>query len=1049
MNQSEPTYQELKERLEQAEAILNALRRGETDLLVGGTEPMVVQFKSLVEEKARLFQEKERLASEWQTTFDAVQDAVWLLDAEQHILRTNQAAERLFGYPAQKMLGRHCCEIVHGTQEPIPPCPFRRMRKSLQRESMQMSFGNRWLDISTDPLFDSNHELIGCIHIASDITERKRRERALEAEAMLAKAVSEALELRPLLERLLQAARHAIPAAEKGSVLLAEEDGRLRIYALNGYTDARMNDFPFAGEAGYPTRAVRERQPLLISDVRADPGIRYDGEIEEARAIYSAITAPILLRERVIGALALESTRRSVFEQADLDFLTHFAATAALVIERARLFEKTQQQAEKMAAVNDLGRALAATLDLPTIYRRAYQHIRRLLDCDNFGITLYEEETHALRLAFLLSDGQVVNVSNVPALLIEPSTPHTGRAGAILDARPILLNDLAEKSRKEGGALVGNEREPESAAYTPMVVEGKVIGLLELQSYRNYAYQEKDIGLLQMLANQIGLTIQNAQLLTETRQRLKELETLQAVSSVLRQAHTVEEMIPLFIGYATRATNAGAGSIYLLEEASGDWVSQGWIDPNGCWISKRVELRHRPGEGVTGRVGKSGDFYITNDWRTDPVTCRLPGETVFLDGLTSGISLPLRAEERIIGVFHIWHRQPHTFDEAERRLLTAIADMAGNALQRARLNEETQQRIQQLQALHAIDRAISASLDARVAFNILLEHTVRQLKIDAAGILLFNPGLLALEYAAGRGFKSPHYERTFLPIGEGTTVPLVLERQTTSIPNLAASQPPFQRTELAKAEGFVFYAATPLIAKGQIKGILEVFHRSPKSATPEWLEFLEALAQQAAIAIENAQLFDYLQRANVELSLAYETTIEGWSSALDLRDKETEGHTQRVTALTLQLARAMGLPQEQLIHIRRGALLHDIGKMGVPDAILLKPGALTPAEWAIMRQHPQYAYEMLSAIEYLRPALDIPYCHHEKWDGSGYPRGLKGDEIPLAARIFAVADVWDALTSDRPYRKAWSKEEAHEYIRSQAGTHFDPQVVDHFLRIVV
>ena len=179
--------------------------------------------------------------------------------------------------------------------------------------------------------------------------------------------------------------------------------------------------------------------------------------------------------------------------------------------------------------------------------------------------------------------------------------------------------------------------------------------------------------------------------------------------------------------------------------------------------------------------------------------------------------------------------------------------------------------------------------------------------------------------------------------------------------------------------------------------------------------------------------------------MAYDATIEGWSRAMDLRDEETEGHTQRVTDLTLKLARLMGIRDDQLIHIRRGALLHDMGKLGIPDQILLKPGKLTDDEWVIMRKHPVYAYDMLSSIEYLRPALDIPYCHHEKWDGSGYPRGLKGEEIPLAARIFAVIDAWDALTSDRPYRKAWSREKTLAYIREQTGSHFDPQVVEVFL----
>lgn len=191
-----------------------------------------------------------------------------------------------------------------------------------------------------------------------------------------------------------------------------------------------------------------------------------------------------------------------------------------------------------------------------------------------------------------------------------------------------------------------------------------------------------------------------------------------------------------------------------------------------------------------------------------------------------------------------------------------------------------------------------------------------------------------------------------------------------------------------------------------------------------------------------------LEQAHAELKTAYDATIEGWSRAMDLRDRETEGHTQRVTQLTLKLAEAMGMRPDELVHIRRGALLHDMGKLGVPDAVLHKPEKLNEAEWELMRQHPKWAYDMLQPIEYLRPALDIPYCHHEKWDGSGYPRGLKGAQIPLVARIFSVLDVSDALSSDRSYRPAWEKEKVREHIRSLSGTHFDPKVVDEFLKMI-
>jgi putative nucleotidyltransferase with HDIG domain len=227
---------------------------------------------------------------------------------------------------------------------------------------------------------------------------------------------------------------------------------------------------------------------------------------------------------------------------------------------------------------------------------------------------------------------------------------------------------------------------------------------------------------------------------------------------------------------------------------------------------------------------------------------------------------------------------------------------------------------------------------------------------------------------------------------------------------------------------------------------LEVFERKHRHHDQDWMEFLTTLAGQAAIAINNVSLFNDLQRSHHDLRIAYETTLEGWSAALDLRDRETEGHTQRVTKLTEQIAAAMGIKDDELLNFRRGALLHDIGKMGVPDKILHKRGSLTKKEWEIMRKHPQFAYTLLYPIAYLHDSLDIPYCHHEKWDGSGYPRQLKGEDIPLAARIFAIADVYDALTSDRPYRDAWSKEDTLNYIVDQSGKHFDPKIVEMFIR---
>lgn len=192
-----------------------------------------------------------------------------------------------------------------------------------------------------------------------------------------------------------------------------------------------------------------------------------------------------------------------------------------------------------------------------------------------------------------------------------------------------------------------------------------------------------------------------------------------------------------------------------------------------------------------------------------------------------------------------------------------------------------------------------------------------------------------------------------------------------------------------------------------------------------------------------------INRSRKDLMDAYDSTLEGWSKFMEMRDKETEGHTQRVTDMTLTLARKLGIPEDEIVHIRRGALLHDIGKMGISDHILLKPGPLSDEEWVEMHKHPEYALQILWPIEYLRPAVDIPYCHHERWNGSGYPRGIAGEDIPLAARIFSIVDVWDALITDRPYRKAMPREEVIAEIKLSSGTFFDPQIVKMFFETFV
>jgi PAS domain S-box-containing protein len=523
------------------------------------------------------------------------------------------------------------------------------------------------------------------------------------------------------------------------------------------------------------------------------------------------------------------------------------------------------------------------------------------------------------------------------------------------------------------------------------------------------------------------------------RRRLAELEALHTVSGALRTAETRDEALPILLDETLAALETDAGIVWLYHPESDELraaVSRGWFQ---SFALTSME----PAEGIAGAVFAGGQAHVSAEFARDPLV-RQPATGMIPSGW-GGVCVPIRTGEIAIGVLLVSVPPGHPVTTEQVRLLESLAEMAGAALHRVSLHEETVRQLDRLRAMHRVDQAISAGTDLRLTLSVLLEHVASQLQVDAADVLLLNQYTLTLEHTAGRGFHTPAAERAHIRLGESLAGRAALERRAVQAVDPAQMQESPQLAALQAVEGFVAYHAVPLIAKGQVVGVLEVFHRSPLAVGPDWLDLLETLAGQAAIAIENAQLFDHLQRSNLDLALAYDATIEGWSHALDLRDKETKGHTLRVTEQTMRLARALGIADAELVHIRRGALLHDIGKMGVPDGILLKPGPLSEEEWVLMRRHPQLAYDLLAPIDYLRPALDIPLCHHERWDGTGYPRGLAGEQIPLVARLFAVVDVWDALRSDRPYRKAWTEEKTLEHIRSSAGTHFDPKVVELFL----
>lgn len=361
--------------------------------------------------------------------------------------------------------------------------------------------------------------------------------------------------------------------------------------------------------------------------------------------------------------------------------------------------------------------------------------------------------------------------------------------------------------------------------------------------------------------------------------------------------------------------------------------------------------------------------------------------------------------------------------------------------ERKKAEEALAHRLAELEAVTEISSELRKTQSRAEMMAVILGKLAGLLKADGAAFAMRDPTSYETVVESAIGQFAPNTDRRFAT-GEGISEQVILTGEL-YLNNAAVGAPELALAQLPRSVSAVVCA--PLIAHEERIGALWVGRSDAFSEHDAKL--IAAVADMAANAIKRATLAEQSQRDALNLARAYEETIEGWSRALDLRDRETEGHSLRVTGMTLRLAEAAGLPEDDIARVRRGALLHDIGKMGVPDSILLKPGPLNADELAVMRQHPLHAYNMLAPIAYLRPALDIPYSHHERWDGTGYPNRLQGDQIPFAARLFAVIDVWDALTSDRPYRPAWSIEQSLAYLREQRGRHFDPLAVDLFFRV--
>jgi PAS domain S-box-containing protein/putative nucleotidyltransferase with HDIG domain len=962
-------------------------------------------------------------------------DLIVVIDGNGIVQFASPSIERILGYLPEEVIGRNCIEWVRPDELPLAQEALASRRSDPGTTSMRMKAHGRHKDGSWRAVEAIGSNLLdepsvqGIVLNIRDVSVQEQAEMMQDAVYRISEAAQKVTSQEELFREVHAIIGKVMPANNFYIALYDEAKGLLRYPYYIDEQDG-LNPFPDGPVSKGMTEYVMRTGKSLLCGLDLFAELVERGEVElvgTPSLIWLGV--PLTIGNRTIGIMALQDyTNAQAYREREQRMLEYVSGQIARVIERQQGEEALREKEERYRGLFE---------DSPiSLWEEDFSEVKKRLDAlRQMGITDFPAhlEAHPEEVAECASLVRIVDVNKATLKLY-----HAG-------GKEELLRNLMQIFREESFQQFQTELINIAGGRTHFDWEG---------TNQTVDHERIDVNLSWTVApgceEDLSRVIVSIVDITERKQaevtvlaRKKELEALFSLSTRLSTPLREEEILPIVLEEIRTVLETDGGAVILLDEGSRQFVTVSADGP----LAPTIGYRHNANEGAAGQVFETRKPLLVENYATyDQRVINAPEA----DKLGLAIFAPIQSEDQFLGVLlatHLAGKQAPSFSEDALQLLSAMGQMVGNALRRARLYQQALGRLNHLQGMQNINTVIANSLDLDLSLGVLVKEVRSQMEADAAAAFILDPHSMTLNFVTGDGLRTRILSETRPHLGEACAGMAALEQRLIGIPNTSAVREEISK-RIFEREGIASSYAFPMLAKGKVRGVLQIFHRSPYNLDTEREELLKTLASQAALAVDNIQLFDDLQQSNFRLAMAYDATIEGWSNALDLRDKETEGHTQRVTDLTLELARVMGITGPEMVHIRRGALLHDIGKMGVPDHILLKPASLTPDEWAEMRRHPVHAYKMLSPIQFLHPALDIPHHHHERWDGSGYPDGLKGERIPLHARLFTVVDVWDAITSDRPYRKAWTRKQALDYIREQSGKLFDPQVVDEFLRMI-
>jgi putative nucleotidyltransferase with HDIG domain len=824
------------------------------------------------------------------------------------------------------------------------------------------------------------------------------------------------------LERVLD-----LMKMDAGGILLAEE-GTLRLKVHQSLSPELAESLAQVDPSGSAIGAAAVEKKVIVTsaaELAKDPladGIR-------GSQFFTAATTPLIAKDQALGILVLFTSAERTFAVDDLDLLETIGQQIGSSVHNAQLFESEQRRREQAEGLYDLG---AEIISLTTL-----QETARVI-CAKAAKTA---RAHSVIVTLIEPGGQVALRLGADAhgrsLEEPPPRPHGLTMQVFLDGNNLVVpkpdpeQALIPRALAEAGvkAMIG----------FPLRAAGRVIGTIFVRYPEPRTFSEEEIRGLTTIANTAAMALERARLMQETERRLEEIGALFELSSVLRGTMTLHDMLPLLLHQALQMARADAASISLVE--GGDIVCHAAEGLAAEVIERRMPI----GEGLIGGVAADGEMRQTPFLPRDPLLIPPVGSVAVVRGVGCTLCLPLRTADGVVGVLLLISYSRSQFSEGEVRLLTAAADVAGGSIHRANLFEQLEHRVHELGSLYEFGQAVSTSLRLEDVIRLVVETVPPAIHARAIWMFLWDEAeeRLVLQHAANAA--RPAQADIKYRAGEGLVGWVFIEGRPVIVGDVTTD--PRWKKEPEHEQAILGFRvkdvmAVPMIHGKKVLGVLLAINRQQGRLFSDTDQSLfSALAGQTAIAIENAQLFEDVR----DISVA---TISSLATAIDARDPYTRGHSEEVTQIVVNLARELGWQGADLEMLEFAALLHDVGKIAVPDDILRKPGDLVPDEWNIIYLHPYHSAQILRPVEPLHKIIPWIYHHHERWDGEGYPDRLKGEAIPEGARIIAVVDTFNAITTNRPYHKALSEQKAMDEIARNAGKQFDPTVVKAFVKIM-